>query len=59
MKHAISHLGIAADIAEHNLPYSEEAGDSAQAALQTEVAADCRAAAEQLQSGDHDSSVEW
>lgn len=58
MNHAIAQLGIAADIAEHNLPYSEQAGDAAQADLQREVAADCREAIEQLQSEDQGSVQE-
>ncbi|WP_373388986.1 hypothetical protein [Pseudomonas alcaligenes] len=55
MNHAIAQLGIAADIAEHNLPYSEQAGHAEQAALQREVAGDCREAIEQLQSEDQGS----
>lgn len=49
MKHAITELERTAQVAEHNLPYSEQAGDTAQAALQRSVAAECRQAIEQLQ----------
>lgn len=54
MSHAIAQLGIAAEVAEHNLPYSLQAGDTAQAELQQEVASDCRQAIEQLQNQDSD-----
>ena len=49
MNHAIAQLDIAASIAETNQPYSEQAGDTAQAELQQAVASDCREAIEQLQ----------
>ena len=49
MNHAIAQLDIAASIAETNQPYSEQAGDAAQAELQQAVASDCREAIEQLQ----------
>lgn len=52
MNHAIAQLGIAAEVAEHNLPYSLQAGDTVQAELQQEVASDCRQAIEQLQNQD-------
>lgn len=51
MKHAIAQLGIAADIAEQNLPYSEQHHDIEQAALQRAVALDCREAIQLLQVG--------
>lgn len=54
MNQAIAQLSATADIAEHNLPYSLLAGDIEQAALQQEVASDCRQAIEQLQSQDSD-----
>lgn len=49
MNHAITQLAQAAQVAEHNLPYSEKAGDTAQADLQRSVSAECRQAIEQLQ----------
>lgn len=54
MEKAIAELQRTADIAEHNLPYSLQAGDIDQAALQQEVASDCRQAIEQLQNQDSD-----
>lgn len=54
MNHAIAQLGIAAEVAEHNLPYSLQAGDMDQAALQQEVASDCRQAIDQLQNQESD-----
>lgn len=54
MNKAISQLDIVADIAEHNLSYSLQAGDLEQAALQQEVVSDCRQAIEQLQNQDSD-----
>lgn len=49
MNQAIAQLEQAAQVAEHNLPYSEQAGDTAQADLQRSVSAECRQAIEQLQ----------
>ncbi|MCY1309367.1 hypothetical protein D9M70_594570 [compost metagenome] len=49
MKQAIAELQRTAEIAEHNLPYSEQAGDFAQADLQRTTATECREAIEQLQ----------
>lgn len=49
MKQAIAELQRTAEIAEHNLPYSEQAGDTAQAELQRTTATECREAIEQLQ----------
>ena len=49
MKQAIAELERSAQVAEHNLPYSEQAGDTAQADLQRSVSAECRQAIEQLQ----------
>lgn len=54
MNQAIAQLRAAADIAEHNLPYSVQAGDMDQAALQQEVASDCRQAIDQLQNQESD-----
>lgn len=50
MKQAIAELQRTAEIAEHNLPISEQAGDIAQADLQRTTAAKCREAIEHLQS---------
>lgn len=49
MKHAICELERSAQVAEHNLPYSEAAGDTDQAELQRSVATECRQAIEQMQ----------
>lgn len=49
MKQAITELQRTAEIAEHNLPYSEQAGDIAQAELQRTTSAECRQAIELLQ----------
>lgn len=49
MNQAITELQRTAEIAEHNLPYSEQAGDIAQAELQRTTSAECRQAIEQLQ----------
>ncbi|UUB23336.1 hypothetical protein [Pseudomonas phage ZCPA1] len=49
MNHAIAHLDIAAQIAEHNAPISEAQGEAAQAELQHQVAADCREALDVLE----------
>lgn len=53
MNKAINELQRAAEIAEHNLPYSEQAGDFAQADLQRSVSSDCREAIERLQEQAH------
>jgi len=58
MNHAIAQLDIAASIAETNQPYSDQAGDAAQAELQQAVASDCREAIEQLQSAGQGSEQE-
>lgn len=49
MNQAITELQRTAEIAEHNLPISEQAGDFGQAELQRTTAAECRQAIEQLQ----------
>ena len=49
MKQAIAELQRTAEIAEHNLPYSEQVGDIAQAELQRTTSQECREAIEQLQ----------
>ncbi|MDR7024395.1 hypothetical protein [Pseudomonas peli] len=49
MNQALTALQRTAEIAEHNLPYSEQAGDIAQAELQRTTSAECRQAIEQLQ----------
>ncbi|EPO8089436.1 hypothetical protein [Pseudomonas aeruginosa] len=49
MNQAIAELQRTAEIAEHNLLYSEQAGDIAQADLQRTTAAECREAIELLQ----------
>lgn len=49
MNQAIAELLRTAEIAEHNLPYSEAAGDIDQADLQRDTAEDCHAAIELLQ----------
>lgn len=49
MNQAITELQRTAEIAEHNLPYSEQAGDTAQAELQRITSAECRQAIELLQ----------
>ncbi|WP_177479923.1 hypothetical protein [Pseudomonas sp. HMWF032] len=49
MNRAITELRRTAEIAEHNLPFSEQAGDVAQAELQRATSAECRQAIEQLQ----------
>lgn len=49
MEKAITELQRTAEIAEHNLPISEQAGDFGQAELQRTTAAECRQAIEQLQ----------
>lgn len=46
---AISQLTIAAQIAENNAPITEAKGDSAQADLERQVAADCRSAIDALE----------
>lgn len=48
MEKAITELQRTAEIAEHNLPISERAGDFDQAELQRTTAAECRQAIEQL-----------
>ena len=48
MKQAIAELQRTAEIAEHNQPYSEQAGDIAQAELQRTTSQECREAIEQL-----------
>lgn len=48
MNQAITELQRTAEIAEHNMPYSEQAGDFAQAELQRTTSAECRQAIEQL-----------
>ncbi|MDH0958943.1 hypothetical protein N5C54_14265 [Pseudomonas chengduensis] len=48
MKQAIAELQRTAEIAEHNQPYSEQAGDVAQAELQRTTSQECREAIEQL-----------
>lgn len=45
---AVEVLDIAATIAEHNAPIHEAEGDAAQAALDRDVAEQCRNAAEKL-----------
>lgn len=49
MNQAIAALQRTAEIAEHNQPYSEQAGDLAQAELQHTTATEYREAIEQLQ----------
>lgn len=49
MKQATAELQRSAEIAEHNQPYSEAAGDHTQAELQRNTATECREAIEQLQ----------
>lgn len=48
MKQAIAELQRTAEIAEHNQPFSEQAGDIAQAELQRTTSQECREAIEQL-----------
>ncbi|EMO3657013.1 TPA: hypothetical protein ACUL4Z_000836 [Pseudomonas aeruginosa] len=48
MKQAIAELQRTAEIAEHNQPYSEAEGDTAQAELQRTTSQECREAIEQL-----------
>ncbi len=52
MKQAIAELQRTAEIAEHNLPISEQAGDLAQAELQRTTSQECREAIERLQAPD-------
>lgn len=46
-------LEQAAEVAEHNRPYSLASGDHAQAELQQQVADECRQALDQLPQADH------
>jgi len=52
MKQAIAELQRTAEIAEHNQPYSEQAGDVAQAELQRTTSHECREAIELLKVSD-------
>ncbi|MEF2116074.1 hypothetical protein V3423_03175 [Pseudomonas aeruginosa] len=52
MKQAIAELQRTAEIAEHNQPYSEAEGDTAQAELQRSTSQECREAIEQLKVSD-------
>lgn len=49
MKQAIAELQRTAEVAENNLPISEQAGDFAQAELQRTTTQECREAIERLQ----------
>lgn len=48
MNQAIAELQRTAEVAENNLPISEQAGDFAQAELQRTTSQECREAIEQL-----------